>query len=143
MKETLKAGLTSTLEYKVSEARTVPKLYPDAPEFGPMPAVFATGYLVGLVEWACMRLVVPHLDWPKEQSVGTDVRLDHKAPTPPGLTVTVTATLRAVDGRRLRFDVSAHDGVDEITRGTHERYVIDSAAFAEKVAKKAAGRLSR
>lgn len=142
MKETLKAGLTSTLEFAVTPSKTVPQLYPEAPEFGPMPAVFATGYLVGLVEWACMRLVVPHLDWPREQSVGTDIRLDHRAATPPGLTVTVQARLEEVDGRRLKFAVSAHDGVDEISRGTHERFVIESERFAAKVAKKAAG-LSR
>jgi fluoroacetyl-CoA thioesterase len=142
MKETLKAGLTSTLEFAVTPSKTVPKLYPEAPEFGPMPEVFATGYLVGLVEWACMRLVVPHLDWPREQSVGTDIRLDHRAATPPGLTVTVQARLEEVDGRRLKFAVGAHDGVDEIARGTHERFVIDSERFAAKVAKKAAG-LSR
>lgn len=138
MKDSLKPGLTATLAFPVTASQTVPRLYPEAPEFAPMPEVFATGYLVGLLEWACMRLVVPHLDWPREQSVGTDIRVDHAAPTPPGLTVTVTATLEAVDGRRLRFAVSAHDGVDRITRGTHERVVIDSARFAEKVAKKAA-----
>lgn len=137
MKDSLKPGLEGTLEFPVTASKTVPRLYPEAPEFAPMPEVFATGYLVGLVEWACMRLVVPHLDWPREQSVGIDVRLDHRAPTPPGLTVTVRARLASVDGRRLHFEVSAHDGVDEITRGTHDRAVIDSARFTEKAAKKA------
>src|SRR5688572_8615797 len=101
MKDSLKAGLAGSLEFEVTASKTVPRLYPEAPEFAPMPEVLATGYLVGLVEWACMRLVVPHLDWPREQSVGVDVRLTHQAPTPPGLTVTVAARLVRVDGRRL------------------------------------------
>ena len=136
MKDSLKAGLTGTLAFPVTASKTVPHLYPEAPEFAPMPAVLATGYLVGLVEWACMRLVVPHLDWPREQSVGIDIRLSHQAPTPPGLTVTVRATLLRVDGRRLHFEVSAHDGVDEVAKGTHDRAVIDTARFAEKSAAK-------
>ena len=101
-----------------------------------MPAVFATGFLVGLVEWTCMRVIAPHLDAPGEQSVGTQVNLTHSAATPPGLTVTVTARLERVEGRRLSFSIVASDGVDEISHGTHERFVIDRARFDAKVALK-------
>jgi fluoroacetyl-CoA thioesterase len=137
MKETLKPGLTSTLKFQVPRTKTVPELYPESLEFQAMPQVFATGYMVGLVEWACMTAINPHLDWPAEQTVGTDVSLTHRAATPPGLVVTVECTLVAVDGRRLRFSVRAHDGVDEITRGTHERFVIETARFNAGLAKKA------
>ena len=56
----------------------------------------------------------------------------------PGLTVTVKVRLEKIEGRRLEFAVSAHDGVDAVSTGTHERYIIDSAKFGIKVAEKAA-----
>lgn len=101
-----------------------------------MPEVFATGYLVGLLEWACIQLVNPHLDWPREQTVGTHINVSHSAATPPGLVVTVKARLVEIDGRRLSFDIEAHDGVDPITKGTHERFVIDYARFSAKAQQK-------
>jgi fluoroacetyl-CoA thioesterase len=65
------------------------------------------------------------------------LRLSHTAATPPGLTVVVKARLESVEGRRLVFAVSAHDGIDPITEGTHERHVIDADRFMRKVAAKA------
>jgi len=102
-----------------------------------MPEVLATGYLVGLLEWACIEAINPHLDWPREQSLGTQISVSHLAATPPGLTVTVDVLLDTIEGRKLTFSVSAHDGVDRITEGTHQRVVIDAARFAGKVAEKA------
>lgn len=137
MKTSLEPGLTASFSFEIPENKTVPHLYPEAPEFRTMPHVFATGYMVGLIEWTCMKLIQPHLDYPAEQSVGTDVKLNHTAATPPGFTVTVQAKLEQVEGRRLSFTVSAHDGIDEICRGTHERFVIDTARFNAKVNEKA------
>jgi len=137
MKPSLVPGLEGTLSFVVPETKTVPRLYPEAPEFQTMPQVFATGFLIGLVEWACMRVIAPHLDVPAEQSVGTDVKLSHSAATPPGMTVTVHTRLDSVEGRKLCFSVIADDGTDEICRGTHERFVIDTARFNAKVARKA------
>jgi fluoroacetyl-CoA thioesterase len=135
---TLVAGLSGQFRYRVGENRTVAALYPDAADFQLMPAVFATGFLVALCEWAAIALVKPHLDWPAEQTLGTHVNFSHTAPTPPGMTVTVDVTLIAIDGRKLTFDVNAHDGVDSICRGSHERHVILRHRFNAKVAKKAA-----
>jgi fluoroacetyl-CoA thioesterase len=135
-------GLTATLAFVVPETKTVPCLYPEAPEFATMPSVFATGFMVGLVEWACMRALAPCLDVPREQTVGTDVKLSHTAATPPGLTVTVDVKLESVEGRKLTFAVVARDGIDEICRGTHERFVIDTARFNDKVARKHQAALS-
>ncbi len=87
-----------------------------------MPEVLATGFLVGLLEWACIQLVNPHLDWPTEQTLGTHVDVSHDAATPPGLAVTVTARLTAVEGRRLSFAVEAHDGIDLISHGTQRAH---------------------
>lgn len=136
MKPTLQPGLTGAFRYTVPPNRTVPHLYPEAADFQVMPDVLATGYLVGLCEWACIDLIRPHLDWPAEQSLGTRVNFSHVAATPPGLTVTVTTRLTGVDGRKLSFEVSAHDGLDLISEGTHERHIIDAARFNTKVADK-------
>ena len=105
-----------------------------------MPDVLATGYMVGLVEWACIDAVNPHIDWPREQTVGIHVDLNHTAATPPGLTVTIKGILTAVQGRKLTFTIEADDGVDTISRGTHQRFVIDAARFNETVTGKAAGK---
>jgi fluoroacetyl-CoA thioesterase len=70
------------------------------------------------------------------------VNFSHIAATPPGLTIAVHVRLDAIEGRRLRFTVSAHDGVDTISEGTHERHVIDVERFNAKVAAKAAAATS-
>ena len=137
MKPTLKAGIEYEFRFRVPETKTVPALYPQSPEFREMPQVFATGFMVGFLEWACIKAVNPHLDWPEEQTVGTHVNVSHLAATPPGLEVTAKVKLTQVDGRRLVFEVEASDGVDVISKGTHERFVINRARFSEKVKQKA------
>ena len=139
MRDTLKPGLVYELRYHVPLDRTVPHLLPESPEFAAMPEVLATGYMVGLVELACIRAANPHLDWPAEQTVGTGLALTHSAATPPGMEVTIAVRLREVEGRKLVFDVEARDERDVISTGTHERFVIDAARFKKKVAEKAGG----
>ncbi len=136
MKKSLKPGIEYTFRFRVSETKTVPALYPESPEFQEMPKVLATGFLVGLLEWTCIQAVNPHLNWPQEQTVGIGIEVDHTAATPPGLEVRVRVKLTEVDGRRLRFEVEAHDGIDRISQGSHERYVIDAVRFAVKVQQK-------
>ncbi len=138
MKDTLQPGLTFEFKFRVPENKTVPYLYPESPEFQLMPKVLATGYMVGLLEWACLLAILPHLDWPNEQSVGTLVNFTHSAATPPGMTVTVRVKLEKVEGRKLSFSVVADDGIDTISEGTHERFVIDTAKFNSKLAEKIA-----
>lgn len=140
MKNSLQPGLTHQFKYTVPPTKTVPHLYPESESFQQMPQVLATGYMVGLLEWACIEAIRPHLDWPREQSLGTLVNFTHLAATPPGLTVTVDVHLDRIHGRRLFFSVSAHDGIDQITAGTHERVIIDAERFNAKLAaKQAAG----
>ncbi len=136
MKPSLKAGIEYEFVYRVPESKTVPALYPEAGEFQLMPEVLATGYLVGLVEWACVKCLDPHLNWPEEQTLGTHINISHEAPTPPGFEVKARVKLTEVAGRRLFFYVEADDGKDVICRGTHERYVVDKARFVEKVEEK-------
>jgi fluoroacetyl-CoA thioesterase len=129
MRDTLKPGIRHEFDFEVPSSKTVPALYPESPEFQAMPEVFATGYLVGLIEWTCIQAVVPHIDWPREQTVGTHFDLSHSAPTPPGCRVTVEVELIEVEKRRLRFRVSARDDLGAISGGTHERFVIDAERF--------------
>lgn len=133
MKDTLQPGIVFEHAYRVPDSKTVPSLYPDAPEFQEMPEVFATGFMVGFLEWACIKAIEPHLDWPREMTVGTHIDVSHEAATPPGLTVTASVKLVVVDGKRLTFEVEAHDGVDTISRGRHERFIIDRDAFTARV----------
>jgi len=133
MKETLQPGLSHQLRFRIPAAKTVAALYPEAVEFQAMPDVLATGFLVGLIEWACVLALMPHLDWPREQTLGTRVDVSHDKATPPGMVVTASVRLTEVDGRRLRFDVDAHDGVDVIARGSHERFVVDRDRFDTSV----------
>lgn len=137
MKDTLRPGLEHVLRFVATDAKTVPALYPESPEFREMPAVLATGYLVGFLEWCALLLAKPHLDWPREQTVGTRIDMSHLAATPPGLVLTARAKLVGVEGRRLVYEVEADDGVDLIARGTHERAVILREKFDVRLAEKA------
>lgn len=139
MKASLKPGIKYVHRFVVPRTKTVPALFPEAPEFAAMPEVLATGYLVGLLEWACVMAINPHLDGPAEQSVGILINVTHSAATPPGLEVTTHVELLEVDGKRLVFSVTAHDGIDTISEGQHERFVIDRSRFDAKLRAKSGG----
>ena len=138
MKDTLVAGLEHELRFVVTPSKLVPALYPESPEFQAMPPVLATGFLVGFLEWCALLLAKPHLDWPREQTVGTRIDVSHEAATPAGLVLTARAKLVGVDGRKLRYEVEADDGVDLVARGTHERAVILREKFDARLAAKVA-----
>ena len=138
MKDSLTIGIKYKHQFVVPPSKTVPALYPEAEEFVAMPEVFATGFLVGLLEWACIKLINPHLDWPQEQTVGTHVNVSHQAATPPGLIITATVELIAIEDRKLTFAVEAHDGFELISKGQHERFIINREKFDAKVAIKKA-----
>jgi fluoroacetyl-CoA thioesterase len=138
VKDSLRPGVRHAFSYRVPVHKTVPALYPEAPEFQAMPAVFATGFLVGLVEWTCIQALTPHLE-PGEQSLGIRVDLSHEAPTPPGETVTVEVSVQEVAGRRVVFDVEARDPSALVCRGRHERAVIDGERFARRLAERKGG----
>ncbi|HEX2448886.1 MAG TPA: thioesterase family protein [Methyloceanibacter sp.] len=137
MKPSLKPGLKHSFSYVVPETKTVPHLYRESPQLQAMPDVFATGFMVGLMEWTCVRLLEPHLE-EGEGSLGIHIDVSHKSATPPGLTVTVDAECIEVKGPRARFKVVAHDGVDEIGAGTHERFIVSWDRFKRSVAAKQA-----
>jgi len=86
VKPTLRAGASTQFSFRVSATKTVPHLFPEAREFQLMPTVFATGFMVGLMEWTCLNLVAPHLD-EGEGSLGVHINVSHIAATVPGYAV--------------------------------------------------------
>ena len=84
MKASLVPGIEHELRLPITDAKTVPALFPEAGEFQVMPRVFATGFMVGFFEWACIEAINPHLNWPQEQSVGSHIDVSHIAATPSG-----------------------------------------------------------
>lgn len=142
MSPDLKPGVSFEWTYTVPERATVPRLYHDTGFCLDMPDVLATGYMVGMMELACVNGIMPFVDWPREQSVGVHVNFSHLAATPPGMTLQIRGEVIEVEGRRVTFRVEAWDGVDKITEGVHERMIIDpmkfNARMADKKAKQAA-----
>ena len=136
MSPELKPGLRFEWRYMVPARATVPQLYADTAFCRDMPDVLATGYMVGMMELACVNGMMPYLDWPREQSLGTMVSFVHFAPTPPGMTLRIEGEVLQVEGRRVRFKVEAWDDVERICEGTHERMVIDPDRFGAKLAQK-------
>ena len=137
MKDSLKAGETNIHSYIVPEEKTVPFLFEEAELFQQMPKVLATGYLVGLMEWACMETMKPHMEV-GEISLGVNINISHLAPTPPGMKVEVEVTCQEVDGQKTLWQIVARDEKDIIGKGTHERFSINGEKFAKIVEKKAA-----
>jgi predicted thioesterase len=102
-----------------------------------LPPVFATPMMVMLMENAALNAIKPYLDT-AETCVGTRVDVSHLAATPVGMTVTATAVVTAVNGRKIEFRVEASDGIDTIGVATHERVVVDRARLAERLKAKSA-----
>ena len=94
--------------------------------------VFATPMLVALVEQTCYESVLPYLD-EGQGTVGTLVNVSHVSATPIGRRVWCDSELTEVDRRRLVFSVKAYDEAGLIGEGTHERFIIDTAKFMEKL----------
>ncbi len=94
--------------------------------------VFATPMMVALVEQTCLESVLPHLE-DGQGTVGTLVNISHVAATPIGMRVWCESELVEVDRRRLVFRVKAYDECGLIGEGTHERFIIDTAKFMEKI----------
>ena len=133
MRNNLKLGLENEFTFPVSDKRIVPTLLPESEEFQMMPHVLATGYMVGLIEWTCIKIINLHIDWPKEMTVGTHINVSHVAATPTGFKIRIKVKLIEMEGRRLLFEVEADDGIDIICQGTHERFIIYPDKFNMKM----------
>ena len=125
----LQQGLTFELERRVSEEVTAHRLGNEGFH------VLATPIIVAWAEEAARSLASANLE-PGQGTVGTLVTIRHLAATPVGMAVRIKATLREIDGRRLLFDLEAHDEKERIAEGHNERYVVNLARFQEKLAQK-------
>lgn len=130
MKETLKAGLTSTRRIMIDKQRTIDFL-------GEALRVYATPELVRDFEIACREFLLDYCD-AGEDSVGTGINITHSGATLLGMQVDITITVKAVEGRKVSFSLIAHDGTEEISRGEHGRFVVQIEKLRAKVATKAA-----
>lgn len=136
MKPTLKVGDRTEFSFRVPATKTVPHLYPEAHEFVQMPKVFATGFMVGLMEWTCLKVLENHMD-EGEGSLGIHINVSHLAATVPHQVVTVEADVTKIEGRRVWFHVKARDELDVIGEGEHERMIVPWDKFVAKVNDKA------
>jgi len=130
MKESLRAGVSLVNRVQVDRDRTIGFM-------GEEGRVYGTPYLVRDIEMTCRQLILDHGD-AGEDSVGTDVSIKHLAPTLLGMTAEITATVSAVEGRKVTFAVTAKDDLDQICSGTHGRFVVDVGKTVERLKAKAA-----
>ena len=128
-------GAIHTKSITVGHSLTVPAVSPTFTGFHDMPPVFATAFMVGFIEWACIEALRPYLD-DSERTVGTHVDVSHTAATPVGMTVSAEVELVAVEGRKLRFKVACRDDAEPICEGFHERFIVDATRFMARVEKK-------
>ena len=130
MKESLRPGVSRTSRIEVDRDRTIGFM-------GEGGRVYGTPYLVRDIEMTCRQLILDHGD-AGEDSVGTDVAIKHLAPTLLGMSVDITVTVTAVDGRKVVFEISAKDNIEQICSGTHGRFVVDVDKTVERLKAKAA-----
>jgi len=129
MKTDLKAGATATRKVVIDKPRTIDFL-------GENLRVYATPELVRDFEMACREFLLQYCD-PGEDSVGTGITVTHSGATLLGATIEITITVKAVDGRRVTFELLARDQSEEISRGEHGRFVVEVEKLRARVAAKA------
>ena len=135
MKDSLRSGVSRVERITIDRDRTIGFMGEEA-------RVYATPRLVSDIEITCRNLILEHAD-PGEDSVGMEIALKHLAPSLLGMTVEITVRVVAVDRRKVSFEVAARDELDEISAGTHARFVVDTAKTIERLKAKAARRDAR
>ena len=130
MKTSLTGGLAGKREFAVERDSTIGFMGEDA-------RVYATPMLVRDIEVTCRELLLEHLD-PGEDSVGTRVEIDHLAPTLLGMKVAIEAKLAELKGRAATFEITASDGIDQICRGRHMRFIVSVEQTRQRLKQKQA-----
>ena len=121
----LKTGLKSTAETEVIFSNTAAAVGSGKLQ------VFGTPCMAALMEKAAMDAVQPFLE-DNEGTVGTEINIQHLAPSPMGMVVTAEAELTKIEGKILTFDVTCRSRQEVIGRGTHKRAIIDNMDFMAK-----------
>lgn len=122
----LKEGLTYTSKVTVAPANCASAVGSGGLD------VFATPSMVALMENAAMNAVAPFLP-EGSTTVGVEINTTHIKPSALGAVIEATATLTAIEGRKLLFDVEARDAIGTIGKGTHVRFVVDIERFMAKL----------
>jgi fluoroacetyl-CoA thioesterase len=130
MKSTLQVGVSSTRRITIDESRCIGFM-------GVEGMVYATPRMVSDVEHLCRDLLLEHLD-DGEDSVGAHVAIDHLAATPLGFEVTIDVRIVEIEKRRVTFEFSVRDPVEDCGRGRHVRFVADKARSFERIQAKRA-----
>ena len=99
--------------------------------------VLATPVMINMFEAAALA-AIEHLLPDGHQSLGTHLNISHIAATPVGMHVTATAEVIDVEGRVVKFRVSARDERDLIGEGVHDRVIVNVAKFDLRVQEKIA-----
>jgi fluoroacetyl-CoA thioesterase len=130
MKQGLRPGVSKVKRLVVDRDRTISFM-------GEEGRVYGTPELGRDIEHACRDVILEYAD-PGEDSVGVEITVRHSAPTLPGMAVDITATVTAVEGRKVTFEVVAKDELEPIGGATHTRFVVDVAKTYERLKAKAA-----
>lgn len=133
----LETGIQLERGFEVTRALTAAALAErDNPDGPALPEVWSSPDMIGKMEIVAAALVAAHLE-PGQMTVGFRTEVSHLAATPVGARVRVQARLDAVDGRKLTFAVLAYDEKEKVGEGTHVRFVVDAAKFAQRLKEKA------
>lgn len=127
----MKEGLVGIAETEVTDRNTAAALGNKGVN------VFATPFMVALMEEACRNAVAPHLP-PGFVTLGGHVDLKHLAPTPKGFKVKAEARLAEVKGPKLVFDVKIDDGIEPVGQGRHVRFMAPESEFRKRASAKEA-----
>jgi predicted thioesterase len=130
MKASLRPGVSRVIRIVVDRARTISFMGEDM-------RTYATPSMILDIEQTCRDLIVEHAD-PGEDSVGMEVVVRHLAPTLSGMTVEVSVKVLSIEGRKVQFEASVRDELEEVGAGTHTRFVVDKAKTFERLKAKAA-----
>jgi fluoroacetyl-CoA thioesterase len=130
MKPSLRPGLSRVNRITIGPDRTIGFMGDEA-------RTYATPAMIRDIEYTCRDLIIEHAD-PGEDSVGMEVAVKHLAPTLMGMTVEIAVRVIAVDGRKVSFEATVKDELDQVGAGTHTRFVVEKAKTFERLKAKAA-----
>ncbi len=129
MQDSFKEGVSTTRRVTIDESRTISVA---GDEF----RVYATPDMIRDIEHTCKSFILEFAG-PGEDSVGTQVNIAHIGATLMGMSAEVTVTVSTLDRRRVVFDVSVKDDLEEVGKGTHDRFITDASKSAERLRAKA------
>ncbi|MEE2802849.1 MAG: hotdog domain-containing protein [Pseudomonadota bacterium] len=130
MKTSLTPGTSLNRRIEINRERTIDFM-------GDELRVYSTPSMVSDMEYTCRDLIMGHAE-DDEDSVGAHISVDHLAPTLLDMWVDVIATVTAVEGSRISFDVEVRDTIEQVGHGQHVRFMINKEKQAGRLRKKAA-----